>query len=309
MTGTVVSVNVSEKKGTIKTPVAAVCVTEVGVEGDAHAGHWGRQVSLLAREDIDALSRECGRAFTAGEFAENITTSGIELARVTPGDQIRVGSVLLRVTQIGKACHGSGCAIFREVGKCAMPAKGIFVRVLRGGEIRPGDGIEHIPRPLHVLIVTLSDRAARGEYEDRSGPAIRECLGKHFADGRWGLHVDMALLPDDLNGLQRHIRRAVVDRVDVIFTTGGTGIGPRDVTPEAVRPLLDKEIPGIMESIRARYSDALPQALLSRSVAGVAGSSLVYTLPGSVKAVEEYMNEILKTLDHALMMLWGIDAH
>ena len=96
---------------------------------------------------------------------------------------------------------------------------------------------------------------------------------------------------------------------DVIFTTGGTGIGPRDFTPETVRSILDKEIPGIMELIRVKYGMEKPAALLSRGVAGVAGKTLIYTLPGSVKAVSEYCNEILPTIEHSMYMIEGIDSH
>ena len=97
--------------------------------------------------------------------------------------------------------------------------------------------------------------------------------------------------------------------MDVLFTTGGTGIGPRDITPDVVIPLLDREIPGIMEFIRVKHGERLPSALLSRSVAGTIGEMLIYTLPGSVKAVREYTEEILRTLPHSLHMIKGIDAH
>ena len=103
--------------------------------------------------------------------------------------------------------------------------------------------------------------------------------------------------------------RASGNDFDIIFTTGGTGIGPRDITPEVVKPLLDKEIPGIMESIRIKYGMEKPNALLSRSIAGVMKKSLIYTLPGSVRAVNDYMSEILKTLEHLIYMQRGIDAH
>ncbi len=95
---------------------------------------------------------------------------------------------------------------------------------------------------------------------------------------------------------------------DLIFTTGGTGIGPRDITVDVVKPLLTKEIPGIMEAIRAKHV-ALPSACLSRGVAGVMGESLVFTLPGSPKAVGEYLDEIFRSLPHALQMLHGYNAH
>jgi molybdenum cofactor synthesis domain-containing protein len=117
------------------------------------------------------------------------------------------------------------------------------------------------------------------------------------------------VLPDEPERLRAEVQAALARGTDVIVTTGGTGIGPRDRTPETLRPLLDREIPGIMEVIRMRSAEALPQAALSRSVAGVIGTTLVYALPGSERAVQEYLAEILKTLQHALMMLWGIDVH
>ena len=95
----------------------------------------------------------------------------------------------------------------------------------------------------------------------------------------------------------------------MIITSGGTGIGPKDITVETVRPLLTKEIPGIMEYIRVKYGSHKPNALLSRGVAGIIGKSLIYTIPGSVKAADEYMAEILKTLNHTILMQYGIDAH
>ena len=99
------------------------------------------------------------------------------------------------------------------------------------------------------------------------------------------------------------------DVYNIIITTGGTGIGPRDITIETVAPLLTKEIPGIMEYIRIRYGTEKPNALLSRGVAGIIGKSLIYTLPGSVRAVEEYLTEILKSLKHTIYMQYGIDSH
>lgn len=309
MRGTVAAVCISPSKGTIKTPVPGVRVTPDGVQGDAHAGHWHRQVSLLSQESIARLSAQCGQAFQPGEFAENITTAGIDLGQVSIRDHLRIGEVDLEVTQIGKQCHGAGCAIFQAVGRCVMPTEGIFTRVLRGGDIRSGDAIEHLPRPLRCLVLTLSDRAFRGTYADQGGPAVEQALRTHFAGSRWLLEVSRTVLPDEADGLREALRDALQRGTDVIITTGGTGIGPRDITPDVVRPLLDKELPGIMEVIRTTSAQALPQAALSRSLAGVAGSTLVYALPGSPRAVAEYMREILKTLQHALLMLWGIDAH
>lgn len=305
----VVSVNISEVKGVVKHPVPVVTVTGLGILGDAHGGTWHRQISLLAQESMARLGMKAGRDFQPGEFAENITTVGLDLGQVYLRDRIRIGSVELEVTQIGKACHGDGCAIFREVGTCVMPKEGVFARVVQGGEIRPGAALEHRPGYLRLRVITLSDRASRGEYADRSGPAISEALTRHFGATRWRAEVTTRLIPDDADVLRRELKACVDGAADVVFTTGGTGIGERDITPETVRPLLDKEIPGIMEFIRVKYGQALPSALLSRGVAGVMGPALVYTLPGSVKAVGDYLAVILPTLEHSLMMKWGIDNH
>ncbi|MBN1298005.1 molybdenum cofactor synthesis protein, partial [bacterium] len=128
------SLNISQEKGTVKQPVAEVMVTDRGISADAHAGVWHRQISLLAAENIEAFARTLNRRFTWGEFAENITTRGIDLNRVAVLDRFRIGTVELEVTQIGKACH-HGCAVFQEVGACIMPTDGIFARVISPGRL------------------------------------------------------------------------------------------------------------------------------------------------------------------------------
>ncbi len=142
----VVSVNISEKKGTIKIPVESIELTSTGVTNDAHAGKWHRQVSLLARESNEKFARDAKRDVAYGEFAENITTEGIVLYKTIPGDRLIIGETELEITQIGKKCHGDNCAIFREVGSCVMPKEGIFARVLKGGVIRAGDKMQYISK-------------------------------------------------------------------------------------------------------------------------------------------------------------------
>ena len=156
---------------------------------------------------------------------------------------------------------------------------------------------------MNVLVVTLSDRAKRGEYEDRSGPEIEALLCAAFP----AVIIERVLIGDEPDDLRNQINRH--ESFDVIITTGGTGIGPRDITPDVVNPMLDKELPGIMEFIRCKHGERLPSALLSRSVAGIIGTTLIYTLPGSVKAVREYMHEILRSLEHARQMIRGEDVH
>lgn len=166
----------------------------------------------------------------------------------------------------------------------------------------------NIPDKFEVLIITLSDRAHKGEYEDLSGPRIREILSEYLTSLNWEFSINLTLIPDD-ESILRELLMSAGSIYNIIITTGGTGIGPRDITIETVTPLLKKEIPGIMESIRIKYGTEKPNALLSRGVAGIIGKSLIYTLPGSVRAVEEYMSEILKTLKHTVYMQYGIDIH
>jgi MOSC domain-containing protein YiiM len=141
MAASVIAVCTSEQKGEKKRAVPAVEVTAGrGIDGDAHAGDWHRQVSLLALESIERM-RKLGLAVNPGDFAENVTTSGIELPSLALGTRLEVGETVLEVTQIGKECHAR-CAIYRQAGDCVMPREGIFARVLRSGRIRPGDDVK-----------------------------------------------------------------------------------------------------------------------------------------------------------------------
>jgi molybdopterin adenylyltransferase len=307
--GTVLSVNVSTEKGVVKIPVSQIDMNDLGIVGDAHAAKWQRQVSLLSQEQIDIFAKETGKDIQPGQFAENLTVSGLQLDGVAVLDRFQIGAMELEVTQLGKTCHGDKCAIYQEVGKCVMPKEGIFCRVIQGGTVKPGDSIEYIPKTLKVLVVTLSDRAFSGVYTDRSGPRVTDILNDYFKDKKQHLKIDNTILPDNAEKLRQILTRAIDDKVDVIFTCGSTGVGPRDIAPETVESVCDKTIPGIIENIRVKYGKDKPSVLLSRSVAAIAGTTQIYTLPGSVRAVEEYLAEILKTLEHAILMIHCIDAH
>lgn len=307
--GKIVSINISKRKGTSKIPVEQAKITQNGIIGDAHYGRGNKQISILSIETIEEFGKKYGREFKPGTFAENLTIEGIDTRKILPLDTLTIGDVQLEVTQIGKECHRGGCAIFREVGKCVMPDKGIFTCVKKGGVISVGDKVKVIRRNLKLAVITISDRASIGEYEDKSGPQIKKMLEKFFSEKSWDTQIVYHLIPDNKTKLRTLIIKLVSDKVDLIFTTGGTGIGKKDITPEIVKKLCDKEIPGLMEYIRVKYGETNPRALLSRSVAGVMNNTLVYALPGSLKAVSEYVSEILKTLEHSIFMLRGIDAH
>ena len=138
----VVSVNISEKKGTLKKPVPEIELKlRHGIVGDAHAGDWHRQISLLEEESIDTMRPRSPIALDPGVFAENINTEGIDLKGLPVGTHLRIGETEVEMTQIGKECHND-CAIKKAVGKCVMPTEGIFAVVVKEGVVRPGDEIE-----------------------------------------------------------------------------------------------------------------------------------------------------------------------
>ncbi|MDD5758335.1 MAG: MOSC domain-containing protein [Desulfobulbaceae bacterium] len=137
------AVCISDKKGVVKRERAEVMLKAAwGMEGDAHAGEWHRQISLLAGESIDNVKKILP-TLKNGAFAENIITRGLDLTSLTIGDRLRVGEeVLLEITQIGKECHNQGCAIKKATGDCIMPREGLFAKVIEGGLLKPGDSIK-----------------------------------------------------------------------------------------------------------------------------------------------------------------------
>lgn len=295
----VVAVSISEKKGMKKAPVDEVnFLVEFGIEGDAHGGNWHRQVSLLAEESINKM-KEMGLDVSAGSFAENITTQGIELNKLPIGTLLKIGEkVLLSVSQIGKECHDR-CAIYHQAGDCVMPKEGIFAYVLKGGKVKPGDTIELI-EGFNAAVLTVSDKGSKGERVDTSGPKIQELLA-----GMGICTTEYATVPDDFEDIQNVLKDWIASGLDLIVTTGGTGLSIRDVTPEATLPLIEKQVPGIMEAVRYHTGKITDRAYLTRGIAGVAKKSLIINLPGSEKAVTESIEVISKFLLHGLETLTG----
>ena len=302
--GKLIEICISEKRGTQKVPVkSATLVAGYGIEGDAHAGNWHRQVSLLGLEEIEAF-RERGANVEFGAFGENLIVEGYALRSLPVGTRFRIGEALLEMTQIGKECH-THCAIYHQVGDCIMPREGVFAEVLEGGRIAAGDEIEMIPpaedRPFTAAWITLSDKGAVGKRQDESGPLIGEILEAAGYEVVEGL-----LLPDEPAFLNKALIRLADQRqVNVIFTTGGTGFSMRDQTPEATIEVCDRMAPGIAEAIRAFSMTKTPHAMLSRAASGIRGGTLIINLPGSPKAVRESLEFVLPALHHGLDVLRG----
>jgi molybdenum cofactor synthesis domain-containing protein len=297
--GKLVAVCTSERKGERKKNVGtAVLLKNLGLEGDAHAGFAHRQVSLLALESIQKM-RNLGLDVNPGDFAENLTTQGLDLLKLPVGTRLKIGKdVYLRVTQIGKECH-TRCAIYYQAGDCVMPKEGIFAEVLRGGTVSVDDVINPYPQ-YRFAVITASDKGSQGEREDKSGPLLKEMLLP------WGDVVAYHVVPDERDKLAEVMRKlADEEKIDLILTTGGTGLSPRDVTPEATLEVIDRIVPGIPEAMRQESLKITPKAMLSRGIAGTRGKTLIINLPGSPKGVRENLQVFLQVIDHALEILTG----
>ncbi len=160
-------------------------------------------------------------------------------------------------------------------------------------------------RPLRAKILVLSDSAAAGDRPDRSGPAVRELLEAHG----WAVEA-CEVLPDDSQRIRRRLEKWTrAEDCDAVFTTGGTGLGPRDVTPEVTRSLVEREIPGLAELMRAEGMKKTRRAALSRGVAGARGGKLIINLPGSPRGARESLESVLDLLPHAIDLLQGRTAH
>ena len=305
---------ISEARGTVKQAVPKVTLLkDYGIEGDAHAGNWHRQVSLLAEEQVVAFNQRIAASkagidpAVAGTFGENILLSGLDLRNLPVGSILKTGTVVLKLSQIGKECH-SHCQIFHRVGDCIMPREGVFATVEQGGVLTPGMPITvHLPAadaPLRAAVVTLSDKGSRGERVDTAGPRAAELLAAAGYEV-----VEQVLLPDVQAKIERELKRLADSRqVDLIITTGGTGMAPRDVTPEATLAVATRSVPGIAEAIRAGSLAITKRAMLSRGVCVLRNSTLIVNLPGSKKAVEEALEIVLPVLEHGIRLAKGTDG-
>lgn len=295
---------ISEKKGTQKHEVdKARLIPNHGIENDAHAGKWHRQVSLLNFEKIEEF-RAKGVDVSFGAFGENLIIDEFDFRSLPVGTRFKIGDVLLELTQIGKECH-SHCAIYHAVGDCIMPREGVFTEVLIGGDIKVGDEVEMIPpeegRAFTAAIITVSDKGAVGKRVDESGPLIESMLKDAGYDVK-----ETLIIPDEKSQIsQSLIRLADQRQINLILTTGGTGFSPRDVTPEATVAVCERMADGISEAIRMNSMQYTKRAMLSRAKSGIRGKSLIVNLPGSPKAVKETLEFLIPNVKHGIEILTG----
>ena len=302
--GIVKAVCISEKKGVAKRDVkSASFISDRGIENDAHSGEGLRQVSLLSYEKIENFKR-LGANVSYGDFGENLVVEYIDFCKLPIGTILECNEVVLEITQIGKECH-SPCQIHHNMGDCIMPREGAFAIVKNGGVISVGDvmgiNVQSVTSKFRAAVVTLSDKGAKGEREDESGPLIASVLEE------FGYIIDRRqMLPDNRDLIEAALIDLADERcVDLIVTTGGTGFARRDITPEATMAVAERVAPGIAESIRAHSMQLTNRAMLSRGVAVIRGGTIIVNLPGSPKAVRESLEYILPELAHGIEILRG----
>lgn len=230
--GKVIAVCTSDRKGIQKRDVnTAHFSAEWGIDGDAHAGKWHRQISLLSADKIEAFNKR-GANVIPGAFGENLVVEGFDFRALPVGTLLRCNDVLLEMTQIGKECH-SHCEIYKKMGDCIMPREGVFARVLEPGTISVGDEMVIVPRegkfPWQAAVITLG--------ESGSG----EPVSKRLCDAGYAV-VEEPAIPDDARVLKQQLMRLCDQRqLDLILVTGGTGSAVR----EAMSAVADKSAPGI----------------------------------------------------------------
>lgn len=302
--GIIKAICISEKRGTQKKYIdSAKIKLGYGIEGDAHGGDWHRQISLLSYDKIEEF-RLKGAEIDFGSFGENLVVEGFDFRNLLVGTRFQCNDVILEMTQIGKECH-THCQIYHKVGDCIMPREGVFAKVISEGRISVGDEMHMLEfqenRPFRVAVITLSDKGAKGEREDVSGPTICSVMEEMGYDV-----VETLILPDVQKKLETELIRLADGRqVDLILTTGGTGFSKRDVTPEATMAVATKNAPGIAEAIRANSMLITKRAMLSRGASVIRNNTLIINLPGSPKAVKESLDVIKSELDHGLGILRG----
>ncbi len=301
---------VADKKGERKRPVdSAAFRAGHGIDGDAHAGPWHRQVSLLSAADIDMVRRKGLLGVAPGDFAENVVISGLNFCTLGLGTRLRLGrAAVLSITQIGKVCH-SPCRIYRLTGDCIMPKLGLFARVEAGGEVHVGDSVEVlkiVPRDrLQAVVLTISDRCPQGESQRPAGRAVARYLEESLRAHVYRTEV----VADD--------KAAVADRlthysdghsINLVVTVGGTGFAQPDITREATRTLLERPAASLDEAVPTASVLERPHGMPSAGTSGIRASTLIVNLPDSERSAVENLDVILGALRQSLQKLCGDTA-
>jgi len=304
--GSIISISISPEKGTAKTAVdSCIIETDFGIKGDAHAGSEA-QVTILPESSLKKYERLTGMKIVAGECSENMVVSGLDTECCPPGTEIRVGKdVVMEVIRIGKDVRDE-CPAYGRLRVCPVAEEGLFLKVLNGGDVCVGDKVEVTYRDggtmYRYAIITCSDKGSVGERQDLSAVEIEALVAKNLEYKKEYYSV----IPDEKEVLLRTLRHCVEDlKVDLVLTTGGTGLSERDITPEVTAEYIDRPVPGLAEFMRSQSAKVTNNGILSRGVTGIKEKTLIINLPGSPKGAAENLGFIMDAIPHALGIMTG----
>jgi molybdenum cofactor synthesis domain-containing protein len=263
------------------------------------------EVLLISEHTLKKISQTTSTMHLGWTGTVIVLSGRVELDSLLGGVELQLGKdAVVRLTGCDEGRYGAG----KSTEKTTRPLlrEGVWANVITAGEVNLGDVVQ-VDRTAGycVAVLTVSDSAFRGDYADRSGPALLALLSKH------GLGATRyAVVDDELSRIASKLETWCDDGfVDVVLTTGGTGLSVRDVTPEATRKVCFRDVPGIPELIRQKSAEIVKTAWLSRAVAGIRAKTLVINLPGSRKAAEECISFVFPILNHALEILRGDISH
>jgi len=279
-----------------------------GASEDIHAGVIDREVSLIPEKQ--QTSSDINTDYQCADFGQNIVIdNNFDINKIKPLDILQHKNLILQVTQIGRTCNNQACSIFNELHKCVLPTEAIYARVLKEGNLKKEETFTFVPYSFKVAIITVSSGISKGIAKNTAAENVKYQLENYFQTHRRQNEITNYIIDDDVIELEKMMNTCITAKTDIIITVGGTGLSNRDITPDVVKPLLDKEIPGYIEHIRSQIAMHKPNAILSRGIAGIAKKSLVITLPGNKETINDYMNEVKKTLLFSIFMIQGIDRY
>ena len=271
----VVAVSISKKKGTRKSNInKAKFRAKFGIIGDAHAGNWHRQVSFLAEESIEKMKR-LGLSVKSGDFAENITTKGIDLSKLKVGDKLIINDVVFIISQKGKICHHK-CAIYHRAGDCIMPKEGIFAIVKNDGIVSVGDKIVHREKSgFSVAVITLTDKKNMGGKENVLRLKIKEYIESSLKIS----FVRYEMIPNEKENLKRMlIDFCDLQQFDLIITDCSNGGPSEHIAKDVIGEVTEKELHEFDGAMRMSSFYKTHHAIVSRFLIATRGNSLIVGL-------------------------------
>ncbi len=289
----IVSVNISEQKGTVKHPVPEIVFTEKGIQDDAHSGEWHRQVSLLGTDSIKKFSTQAKRKVGYGEFAENITTEGMKVYNAQILDRFVNENNVLEVTQIGKKCHGAGCNIYQEVGNCVMPKEGIFCRVIKGNKLKPGDKLKYLPHIFKIAIISTGK-----QNEENS---LKNLLYNFFNEKNRKTEVILEYCNN--NNINDCITKFATNNYDAIFVQTST---EKKADSMQLMPVTDNNKAGFIEKMKKRNKLQNIHEYVYTSLSEIRETTLVFNIPQDTEKAKIYANEIKNILIEGIYTANGL---